>query len=292
MTKRTICNWLEFKNASMEEHYRQWYASRSASVANLTCVLLMSLWTVICGLLLVCDYVQNRIILSVVQLIPIAFAVYLHRARATRRAPRVNFVVAAVYMPITILCWLGFRAGCVSSHDTSLTRYVQLAYTGDVAFLFTFAWFVATHVVLETTLRWRLLLSVMIMGPFYHALFAIRKTYTPDDGVAEWTWTPALIFNALIFCSYTMDLSERHSFQTRQTLSLVLGSARGRSAFVASQALSIMVPTFVAERMLNDKRIHPRVPPPRRLRRYLRLRTLSSAALHNSWVAPSLAARG
>ena len=259
---------LEFKNTAVEKRYRQWCATGSASVPNVVCVLIATVWAVICGLLLLCADNQNRLILAVVVALLVALALYLHTTsrrswtgnhqsgRATNGrggigdALRLNVAVAAVYFPITLMCWLGLRAGCDAT-TSPMTPYSRAAYTGDIAFAFHFLWFIANHVILETPFKWRILLSFLSFGPYYHILFAIRKTYSPNDGVAEWTWTPGLIFAAFCLCSYSMDLSERLTFVSHETVKRVLRSAKGRSAAGAQPALSSMGPAFVAQRLLQ-----------------------------------------
>jgi class 3 adenylate cyclase len=153
-------------------------------------------------------------------------------------------VTCAIYTAVYVVAFLALTTDC-----GGLRRAM---YVGNVAFMYFCLAFLATQFVFDIALKFRVAQLAGVCG-LGVACFAVRAA-TVGDGMLPIDPAPVLPFMAFATISYFVEFSLRTSFAVVSELEDRQKEAQGRSARMAATAMSVMLPTFVTERIVDEAR--------------------------------------
>jgi class 3 adenylate cyclase len=232
---------LEFADARIERQFRRYIRQCGVNDAAAKIFLVMLMYVLLLNEIFgCCDDRDRYASAAIVTLITIMATSVGHFGTNHRLHAPVTFVV---YTAIFTIALLATTTDCGGLPRRAL-------YVGNAAFMYFCVAFLATQFVFEAPLKFRVaqLATICAIGV---ACVAIRRNTVRDEML---TVDPATVMPMLSFAivSYFVEFSLRTSYAVVSELEDSQRESKGRSARTAATAMSIMLPAFVTDRIVDE----------------------------------------
>jgi class 3 adenylate cyclase len=239
---------LTFDDPKVEAQYLRRYVKSELATSIFTVTTLASIYWLVCHVANACtNSVNNKLLVVIASTVFILYLVILREfgtAHGWNAAVAWAFYWGAVW-PMVML----YEPGCPEVPNQNIASSTITGAAGLTVCYLGFS--------LELNLP-RRTLFLICNAAMMQAIIAARKLGIEhgsgtESPVATWTAIPALICVAMVFVSYFADFILRAGFQATMRRR-ALQSNRTRHAEQSAAALDMMLPSFVAERLIKAAR--------------------------------------
>ena len=231
--------WLRFESPWMERLFQQSLPRRSVTEFCADQFILLTIGIFIIQLNLQCTTQQDVGVASAIAALILFMSSFNQVCGGDHKLH--PFLTYFVYNALLGLSFLGLTAEC---GGLSLRE----KYIGDIGGTYFCAAVFAPQYCLNVRLRNRFVLTLITC--MLMAVFMIIRYYTYHDGVATFDPLPVCGISFVIM-SFFPDYSLRSAFRMEMELRRMQREARSRGAAMATSALSIMLPSFVTDKIVT-----------------------------------------